>query len=87
MPVDEQRSVEEQILAYLERCATDGSSFTKSRHIADELDISVKRVGTIMATLEADSTAVHIHRWGGGSDGITWYIETGSDSRNNGAST
>lgn len=57
--------------------ATDGgSAFVKSRHIAAELDVSAKRVGSAMAALENDSsTPVSIHRRGGSSDGTTWYIE------------
>lgn len=57
--------------------ANNGSTFVKSRHIADEFDVSAKRIGIALAALEDDpSTPFSMDRRGGNSNGTTWYIET-----------
>ena len=68
--------LQSRIQAYLLEELDDGRSFVKSRHIADDLDASVKRVGAAMEALESRTTDVSLQRWGGQSDGITWYVET-----------
>ncbi len=67
--------LQKHITDYLKMCLEDGSTYVKSRHIADELDVSVKRVGAAMASLEANTDQFAITRWGGSSDGITWCVE------------
>jgi hypothetical protein len=64
-----------RIHAYLVAELEEGRFFVKSRYIAADLDISVKRVGAAMKTLESTTTDLSLQRWGGQSDGITWYIE------------
>ena len=68
--------LQSRVQTYLLEGLKDGRSFVKSRHIAADLDASVKRVGAAMEALESGSTDVSLQRWGGQSDGITWYVET-----------
>ncbi|GAA0265903.1 hypothetical protein GCM10009000_097830 [Halobacterium noricense] len=70
----------QRIVEHLESRLENGSAFTKSRHIADALDASVKRVGTVMAALQTAETRLEIRQWGGQSDGATWYITVDADS-------
>lgn len=65
-----------RVQAYLVTELEAGRSFVKSRHIAADLDASVKRVGAAMNVLESTGTEIALQRWGGQSDGITWYIES-----------
>lgn len=74
MAVRSYDDLQQQIVEHLESCLENGSAFTKSRHIADALDASVKRVGTVMASLQTADTQLDVSQWGGQSDGATWYI-------------
>ncbi|GGL45078.1 hypothetical protein GCM10009037_30600 [Halarchaeum grantii] len=71
----------QQIKRYLIAQAESGNKFVKSRHISDYLDVSAKRVGQAICALEAEEQvtlgqqSISLHRWGGKSDGVTWYIE------------
>lgn len=67
-------TLRKRISAYLIEEIEDESRYIKSRHIAAELDISVKRVGKVMATIEQEDPRVTLERWGGSSDGVTWYV-------------
>jgi hypothetical protein len=49
--------------------------FFKSRHVARELDASKKRVGQAFAHLESQSSTLQVTRWGGNSNGTTWYVK------------
>lgn len=77
-------SLQRQLREYLidEIAANDGSAFVKSRHVAEDLDVSAKRIGIAMAALEDDpSTPLLMRRRGGNSNGTTWYIERSSTSK------
>lgn len=70
--------LQRRLTAYLmnELTDADGAKFIKSRHIATDLDASVKRIGQAMATLEDDdSVPVVLHRRGGNSNGTTWKVD------------
>ena len=82
MPTPEPQSVRHRVETYLceELAASDGRVYLKSRHIAGALDLSVKRIGVAMATLEGDpDTPFVLSRRGGSSDGTTWCL-TPADS-------
>lgn len=65
----------EQISEYLIKKVEEGSPFVKSRHVASDLNLSVKRVGKLMASIERDDPQFDVERWGGSSDGVTWYVQ------------
>jgi hypothetical protein len=75
----EPSDVEQEVLAYIAEQVDDGTHYIKSSHITQALDLSVKRVGAAMAKLEKTSTPFEMTRWGGDSDGITWYITRRDD--------
>ena len=67
-----------QLKEYLidQLAVNDGSTYIKSRHIADDFNESAKRIGTAMAAIESDPSAPFLmHRRGGNSDGTTWFIK------------
>ncbi len=59
---------------YLYRRARDGSFYFKSREITDEVGLSAKEIGAIVATLREQSDSIVIERWGY-TRGTTWYVE------------
>lgn len=74
-------SLQHKLREYLvdELSVNDGSAYIKSRHIADDFDVSAKRIGAVMTALEDDpSTPFLMQRRGGNSNGTTWYIEKSS---------
>ena len=75
MPVQSYEALKKRIIEHIESLLENGSSFTKSRHIADTLEVSVKRVGKVMAALKTEGTQFEVRQWGGGSDGVTWFIK------------
>lgn len=78
MPSSNFRSLQRRIYQHLLDELDSGQSpvFVKSRHIAAELDVSVKRVGSAMATLEQkEAKSFRLYRRGGNSNGTTWRIE------------
>jgi biotin operon repressor len=66
---------EKRVLEYIENQLSGGDTFIKSRHIAGKLGISAKQVGAVMRSIEDYGTSIEVNKWGGSSDGITWYIE------------
>ncbi|WP_435099896.1 DUF7123 family protein [Halorubrum sp. N11] len=71
-------SLQNQLREYLieELAADDGSTYVKSRHIAESFDASTKQIGAALAALECDpSIPFTMQRRGGSSDGTTWYIQ------------
>lgn len=77
MPVPDTRSLQTQLRAYLmdELTANSGSIYIKSRHIAGDVDASVKQIGAALAALERDpAVPFMMQRRGGTSDGTTWYV-------------
>lgn len=78
MPESSETTLHDRILQYLDSQVVNGQAFVKSRHIAAAIDASAKRVGVAMSDLETQSTEFEFQRWGGGSDGITWFVEKDS---------
>jgi hypothetical protein len=64
-----------QVLEYIEDQLSAGETFTKSRHIAGKLGISAKQVGAVMSSIEDTESSLQVKKWGGSSDGTTWYIK------------
>lgn len=71
-------TLRQRISEHLIETVEDNSHFVKSRHIAADLDISAKRAGKVLMTLENNDSRFTLERWGGSSDGITWYVELNS---------
>lgn len=81
MTPSESTPLQHQLREYLmdKIAANNGSTFVKSRHIANDFDVSAKRIGAVMAALEDSSSApLLMERRGGNSNGTTWYIENPS---------
>lgn len=56
----------------IQQAATEnGAMYIKSKHIAADLDVSVKRVGVAMGELEAAPLPFHLTQRGGDSNGTT----------------
>ena len=61
------------VRAYLSTEIAQGHQFFKSYRIAKEVDATAKQVGHAMSHLAA-SSSLQIERWGGNSDGTTWFV-------------
>jgi hypothetical protein len=64
-----------ELEAYLLSQLDTNDGFFKSRHVARDLDASKKRVGQAFAHLESQSSNLEVTRWGGNSNGTTWYVK------------
>lgn len=79
MPSPSPEILRQQVIDYLLGQVEAGSAYVKSRHIATELNASAKRIGLLLAALEAEEPSITLERWGGNSDGTTWYVEVDPD--------
>jgi hypothetical protein len=61
-----------RIMQYLRQHASEKTYF-KSRHIANDLDLSAKEVGTNMPAVTDAATDLSIEKWGY-SSGTTWMV-------------
>jgi hypothetical protein len=61
--------------SYLVDQIKNGKQFFKSRHIAEEFDVTAKKVGAAIHRLSETSSELSIETWGGTSDGTTWYVK------------
>jgi hypothetical protein len=61
-----------QILTYL-RERIDGTTYLKSKYVADELDLSSKEVGINMSILQDRVSGIEIEQWGH-SPSTTWKV-------------
>lgn len=67
------------LLAYLE--TTVGSeAYLKSRFIAQEIGLSAKEIGAMMAKLQDEPVNLTIEKWGY-TNGTTWRVKRESDQR------
>ncbi|NHX37861.1 MULTISPECIES: DUF7123 family protein [Halolamina] len=66
---------EKRVLEYIEGQLCAGETFAKSRHVAGKLGISAKKVGAVMGSIEDLESDLQVKKWGGSSDGTTWYIK------------
>jgi CRP-like cAMP-binding protein len=63
-----------RLRAYLQRrIEEDGAFYTKSRDIAEELDLSPKEIGAAMGQLRQTNAQPQIEKWGY-TNGTTWRI-------------
>lgn len=53
----------ERLERYLRRRAADGEFYFKSRFIADELEMSPRKLGRLVARLSESTDALHIEEW------------------------
>lgn len=53
----------ERLERYLHRRAMDGGFYFKSREITDEVDLSAKEIGALIATLRETTDPINIERW------------------------
>lgn len=52
-----------------------GEHFHKSKFLEDAIEEgSVKQIGLEMHALQDNSNVLDIEKWGGNSDGTTWYV-------------
>jgi len=79
MSSSDPQALQRRLEAHLQRELRDGTQFFKSRHLADDLDVSAKRVGVAMGTLRRNSESLDITDWGGTSNGSTWYVKPRGD--------
>ncbi|WP_436900649.1 DUF7123 family protein [Halovenus halobia] len=61
-----------QLLAYLDN-EVESESYLKSRFIAQDIDLSSKEVGAMMAKLQNSAVGLTIEKWGY-TNGTTWRI-------------
>ncbi|HJJ46670.1 MAG TPA: hypothetical protein O0X32_00205 [Methanocorpusculum sp.] len=64
----------EKIQDYLKTGISRGSKFFKAKHIAKDLDLSSKEVGTNLAILSEVSDELEISRWSH-SNSTTWMVK------------
>ncbi len=55
------------------RVREEGGIYIKSRHIAEEIDLSSKEIGSFMKQLEAGATEVSVEAWSY-TNGTTWWV-------------
>ena len=67
-------SKEEQLRTFLERKATDGEMYFKSKFIADEVGLSPKEIGALMVKLKDSAADIQIEKWSYTS-ATTWRVE------------
>lgn len=80
MPKSDFETLKARLSEYLRQQAATGPPFVKSRAVAADIDVSVKRVGAAIAALATDSPpGLTITRRGGDSDGTTWHIQQSRD--------
>ena len=71
---DDGRSKEERLRSYLKRKAADGEMYFKSKFIADEVGLSPKEIGALMAKLKDSATEIEVEKWSYTS-ATTWRVE------------
>ncbi|EMA08600.1 DUF7123 family protein [Haloferax denitrificans] len=67
-------SKRDRLEQYLSARASEGAFYFKSRHIADEVGLSSKEIGSLVGRLQREAEAVRISQWGY-TRGTTWYVE------------
>ncbi|WP_159898938.1 DUF7123 family protein [Salinirussus salinus] len=70
----QESSKEERLRAFLERKATDGEMYFKSKFIADEVGLSPKEIGALMVKLKESAPGLEIEKWSYTS-ATTWRVE------------
>lgn len=77
MAPSEHELLRRRLRVYLIRQAetANGATYLKSKHIAADLDVSVKRIGVAMGELEAATLPFQLVQHGGDSNGTTWYVD------------
>lgn len=58
---------------YLRRRATEGEFYFKSKHIADEVDLSTKEIGALLPDLRRSATTFELDEWGY-ANATTWRV-------------
>ncbi len=72
-----------KILAYLTDGSDKGPRYYKSKHIANELDLTPKEVGVNLGILQGRVSDLRIEKWGY-SKSTTWRVERVSATNGNG---
>ena len=67
------REKRERLRAYLRGQAADGEYYFKSKHIADDLGLTAKEIGNLIATLRDRETEIDIDRWAY-ANATTWRV-------------
>ncbi len=64
-----------RLQSYLKERAEAGDRYFKSKHIAEELDLSSKEIGASMDKLRVAATTVDVERWTRMTSPATWYVK------------
>lgn len=65
---------QKRIIAYLKKAVKTGKRYFKARHIAEEIGLTSRQVGTNLIRIKNTCTELNITEWGHGS-GITWRVQ------------
>jgi len=63
----------DRLRKYLRRQAADGEYYFKSKYIADDLDLTPKEIGNLIAKLRERETELSIDRWAY-ANATTWRV-------------
>ena len=63
----------EQLLEYLERRASDGELYVKSKFLAEDLDLSASQIGVLLGRLQDSTETLDIEQWSY-TNATTWRI-------------
>jgi hypothetical protein len=67
------RRAVDRLREYLHEQAADGEYYFKSKHVAGDLELTPKQVGTLITRLRKRETELSIERWGY-ANATTWRV-------------
>ena len=73
MPQQTRPTQSERLLEYLERRASDGELYVKSKFLAEDLDLSASQIGVLLGRLQDSAETLDIEQWSY-TNATTWRI-------------
>jgi hypothetical protein len=62
-----------RLLTYLERRASDGEIYVKSKFLAEDLDLSASQIGVLLGRMQDSTETLHIEQWSY-TNATTWRV-------------
>jgi hypothetical protein len=73
MPQQTRPTQSERLIEYLERRASDGELYVKSKFLAEDLDLSASQIGVLLGRLQDSVETLDIEQWSY-TNATTWRI-------------
>lgn len=73
MPQQTRPTQSERLIEYLERRASDGELYVKSKFLAEDLDLSASQIGVLLGRLQDSAETLDIEQWSY-TNATTWRI-------------